>query len=50
MGFWKSGMFHLYFVALLFLGKRRIDRLIRIGKRLFGHTPVIGAVYKGASR
>jgi len=50
MGFWRSGMFFLYFFGLLFFGKTRIDRFIRVGKKWIGHTPSLGAIYKGESQ
>jgi len=50
LGFWRCGMFYLYFLALLLLGAHRSDVLIRLVKRRLGHTPAIGAVYRGESR
>lgn len=47
LGFWRNKMFHLYFWAILFLGSRRVDRLIGFIKKRLGHTPALGDVYKG---
>lgn len=47
LGFWKNKMFYLYFIALLFLGSRRVERVLRRIKKRLGHTPVIGNVYRG---
>ncbi len=47
MGFWKSGMFFVYFLAILLLGAGRIEKLIRLIKRRLGHTPTLGTVYRG---
>lgn len=50
MGFWKCGMFYAYFLSLLLLGSRRVDGLICKIKKLIGHTPAIGSVYRGEKR
>lgn len=50
MGFWRYPLFHVYFIALLVFGNRRIDRLIAFIKRRLGHTPTFGRVYKGKTR
>lgn len=47
LGFWKSGMFFAYFFAILLLGASRVEALIRFIKQRLGHTPTIGAVYRG---
>jgi abequosyltransferase len=47
LGFWKNGMFFAYFFAILLLGTKRVDALIRFIKNRLGHTPTIGAVYQG---
>jgi abequosyltransferase len=47
MGVWKSGMFFAYFFAILLFGAKRVDALIRFIKQRLGHTPTIGAVYRG---
>jgi glycosyltransferase involved in cell wall biosynthesis len=49
MGFGRVPMFHVYFFALLLLGPRVIETIVRWIKRRLGHTPVIGNVYKGRS-
>lgn len=49
MGFGRSPMFHAYFLSLLLLGPKRVDRLIGFIKLRLGHTPAIGSVYKGRS-
>ena len=46
-GFWRSPMFHAYFLSLLLLGPERVDRLIAFIKRKIGHAPRIGRVYGG---
>ena len=50
MGFWKSKMFYVYFMAILLLGTHCVDTMIRWIKKRLGHTPSIGAVYKGETR
>jgi abequosyltransferase len=50
LGFWKCGMFYLYFLSIVFLGAQRVDGLIRFIKRRLGHTPRIGSVYRGAAK
>lgn len=47
LGFWKNKMFYLYFIALLLLGSRRVEWVLRRIKKWLGHTPVIGNVYRG---
>ena len=47
MGFWKSRLFHLYFVSLITLGPRRVEAFIRWVKNRLGYTPTIGDVYRG---
>lgn len=47
MGFWKSGIFFVYFLSILLLGTKRIETLIRFIKQKLGHTPAIGTVYRG---
>ncbi len=49
LGFGRSPLFHVYCVALLVLGARRSDAIIRFIKRRLGHTPLIGGVFKGRS-
>ncbi len=47
MGLWKNGMFFIYFWMLLFLRSNWIDAVIVRIKGYWGHTPVLGSVYKG---
>lgn len=47
LGFARYPLFHMYFVALVALGPRRVESLIRMVKKRLGHTPVIGGVYQG---
>jgi hypothetical protein len=49
MGFWKSGMFYVYTLALLVFGIRGSDRIIGFIKRRLGRTPVLGQIYQGKS-
>jgi glycosyltransferase involved in cell wall biosynthesis len=42
LGFWRYGLFHLYFVSLLVIGPSRSDRVINWLKRRLGHTPRFG--------
>ncbi len=49
MGFWKSGMFYIYFILLTVLGASRLDKLVSFVKRRLGHTPTIGNVFRGSS-
>jgi glycosyltransferase involved in cell wall biosynthesis len=49
MGFWKSGMFYVYVLALLVLGVEGCGRLIGFVKQKLGRTPVLGHVYRGKS-
>lgn len=42
MGFWANPLFHLYFLALLIFGSKRIDRFIRYARNRLGHTPLMG--------
>ncbi|MFZ2412563.1 MAG: glycosyltransferase family 2 protein [Candidatus Methanoperedens sp.] len=46
-GFWKNAMFHLYFLSLLFMGSKRVDRIINLVKTRMGYTPAIGNIYQG---
>ena len=47
LGFWKNKMFYLYFLSILILGVKNVDKMIGFIKNKLGHTPVIGKVYKG---
>jgi abequosyltransferase len=48
LGFWRSGLFFAYFLAILVLGPARIGRLIQWLKSRLGHTPRIGNLAKGS--
>lgn len=43
MGFWRSPLFHAYFLSLLVLGPDRVDGLIKWIKNRLGYTPRLGA-------
>ena len=47
LGFWKNKMFYLYFLCILILGAKNVDKMIGFIKNKLGYTPVIGKVYKG---
>lgn len=47
MGFGRNLFFHVYFFALLVFGTKRSDALIAMIKRWIGHTPALGAIFKG---
>lgn len=47
LGLWRYPLFHLYFLALLLLGPRLVDRAIGLIKRRLGHTPRFGAAREG---
>ena len=49
LGFWRYALFHLYFLALLLVGRRRTDVVIAWLKRRIGHTPRFGAAHTGRS-
>ena len=49
LGFWKNPMYVLYFTLLFCVGRDASDGLIRLIKRVLGHTPRIGYVYDGAT-
>tara|TARA_Y100000588_G_C14279734_1_gene936321 strand:- start:7741 stop:8859 length:1119 start_codon:yes stop_codon:yes gene_type:complete len=48
LGLWKNLYFHVYFYALLLIGRRRCERLIIFAKRRLGRTPILGSLYTGA--
>lgn len=48
LGFWRYGLFHLYFASLLLIGPSRSDRIINWLKRRMGHTPRFGAARRGS--
>ena len=43
MGFWRTPLFHVYFVALLFLGPALMDAVIIWIKGRLGYTPRLGS-------
>lgn len=43
MGYWRSPLFHAYFLALLLLGPDLVDGLIKWIKNRLGYTPRLGA-------
>jgi len=43
MGFWRSPLFHVYFLALIVLGPNHVDGLITWVKSRLGYTPRLGA-------
>lgn len=47
LGFWRYGLFHLYFASLLTIGPTRSDNIIKWLKRRLGHTPRFGAARRG---
>lgn len=49
MGFWRTPLFHVYFVALLLLGPTLMDAAIIWIKVRLGYTPRFGAASKGNS-
>lgn len=49
MGFGRSLLYHFYFLALLALGPRRVERVVQFIKKRLGHTPAIGDIYRGRS-
>lgn len=46
LGFWRSPLFHLYFMGILVLGASRLDKLIHWLKTTIGYTPQFGAAIK----
>lgn len=49
LGFARSLPFHCYFLALLLLGPRHVERAVQYIKKRLGHTPAIGDIYRGKS-
>lgn len=43
LGLWRYGLFHLYFLSLLVIGRQRADSIIGRLKQRIGHTPRFGA-------
>lgn len=50
LGLWRSPAFFVYWLAILLLGTRRVERVIGWIKGRLGHTPTIGRVYKGLAK
>lgn len=49
LGLARYPLFHIWFIAILVLGTRRVDRLIIWIKKRLGHTPNLGSVYRGSA-
>lgn len=49
LGLWRYGLFHVYFLTLLLIGRRHADSIIGWLKRRIGHTPRFGAARAGES-
>ena len=47
MGFWRSPLFHAYFLSLLTLGPDRVDSAIKFIKIRMGFTPRFGVASRG---
>ncbi len=47
LGFGRQFLFHIYFLAIIMFGTRRLESLIAWIKNKLGYTPVIGPVYMG---
>lgn len=47
MGLWRNPYIHMYFVALLALGKPKCERIIIKIKTYLNRTPKLGALYAG---
>ena len=47
LGFGRYPLFYVYFLALLVLGARRVERIVAAIKKRLGYTPVLGGVYQG---
>lgn len=47
LGFWRSPLFHFYFVALFLIGPDLSDSVIKMIKRRLGYTPRFGSARKG---
>jgi len=43
MGLWRSPLFHVYFFALLVIGRKQVDSLIKFIKNRLGYTPRLSA-------
>ena len=49
LGLWRNLYFHMYFFALLFIGRKNCERLIIFIKRYLGRTPAMGGLNLGSS-
>jgi glycosyltransferase involved in cell wall biosynthesis len=49
-GLWRSPMFYAYYVLLLLLGERGVEKLISVVRGRLGYTPAIGGVYTGEKK
>ena len=47
MGFKSSSFFHVYALGLLILGTTKCELIIRLIKKMLGHTPTFGGIYSG---
>jgi glycosyltransferase involved in cell wall biosynthesis len=47
LGLGCSPYFYLYSSAIALFGSRQIDRMVRVVKKTYGSTPLIGRVYSG---
>jgi glycosyltransferase involved in cell wall biosynthesis len=47
LGFARHMLFHVYLLAVILLGPRRVESVIRFIKHRLGRTPVLGDVYQG---
>ena len=50
MGLGRYPLFWTYWLSLMILGARRMDKIIGWIKGRLGHTPTLGKVYKGEVR
>lgn len=46
LGFWRSPLFHLYFMGIIVLGAPRLDKIIHWLKSSIGYTPQFGKTIK----
>lgn len=46
MGFFRRGMFHLYFLTAYVLGEKRFDLLTKIVRRILGRSPHFGVAIR----
>lgn len=47
LGLGKNLFFYFYFILIIFIGKDRIENIIKFIKRKFGYTPRMGRFYAG---